>query len=182
MEHKYLKDFVISIGVLLILAYGTMSYFLFNKVKNIPKESVYKNVALKKNLLDKINKIDLSIKDRKSFVFSVTRDPLEQHLIVKTKKDLEKQWREEVENMVRLEYTMIAEEGLKMASVAYKGKSNLYKIGDSFFHGKIVDVQSSKLIYTYYDKKKVMNLTKIPPKPIELQKNFKPNKNNEYNW
>jgi len=182
MEHKYLKDFVISIGVLLILAYGTASYFLFNKVNKVPKESEYKKVALKKHLLDKINKIDLSIKDRKSFVFTVTKDPLEQHLIVKTKKDLEKQWREEVNNMVRLEYTMVVEDGSKMASVAYKGKSSTYKIGDDFFHGKILDVQNGKLIYTYYDQKKVMNLSKIPPKPIELQKNFKPNKNNEYNW
>ena len=182
MEHKYLKDFVISIGVLLILAYGIADYFLYRKVKEVPKESVYKKVALEKSLLDKINKIDQSIKDRKNFVFSVTRDPLEQHLIVKTKKDLEKQWREEVKNMVRLEYTMISEDGTKMASIAYKGKNKIYKIGDNFLHGKVIDIQSGKLIYTYYDQKKVMNLSKIPPKPAELQKNFKSNKNNEYNW
>lgn len=182
MEHKYLKDFVISIGVLLILAYGIMSYYLFVKVDKIPKDSKYKNVALKKELLNKINKINLSIRDRKNFVFNVTKDPLEQHLIVKTKKDLEKQWREEVANMVRLEYTMVSEDGSKMASIAYKGKSNVYKIGDKFLYGKIIDIQDGKLIYTYYDNKKVMNLSKIPPKPVELQKNFKQSKNNEYNW
>ncbi len=181
MEHRYLKDFVISLVVLLFLAYAINEYFLFKKIKKIPVESVYKKVALKKDLLEKINQIDKSIKDRKNFVFTVTKDPLEQHLIVKTKKDLERQWREEIKKMVRLQYTLISEDGTKMAAVSHKGKTKIYKIGDTFFHGKVLDIKNGEMIYSYYDTKKVLKVQKIPPKPTELL-DSKQKKNIEINW
>ncbi len=181
MEHRYLKDFVISLVVILIIAYAIKEYYLFYKIDKIPIESVYKKVALKKSLLKKINQIDKSIKDRKNFVFTVTKDPLEQHLIVKTRKDLEKQWEQEVKNMYRLEYTMISEDGTKMAAVAHKGKTKIYKIGDNFLNGKVLDIQNGKMVYSYYDTKKVMKVSKIPPKPEELL-DTKHRKNNEINW
>ena len=134
-----------------------------------------------KRLTLEINKIDKSIKDRKNFVFTVTKDPLEQHLIVKTKKDLEKQWLKEVKNMYRLEYTMIAEDGTKLAAVAHGGKTKIYKIGDDFLNGKVLDIQNGKMVYSYYDTKKVMKVKKIPPKPVELL-DSKHRKNNEINW
>ena len=143
----------------------------------------HKKIALSDDLLKKIQSIEKSIVDRKKFVFTVEKDPLEQNLIVKTQKDLEKQWREEVERMVRLESTIIPVNGQKMASIAYNGKSYLYKIGDTFVNGKkIIDIQEGEVRYSFQGVNKVMNLQKIPARPAEITKKVSSNKQRAYNW
>ena len=182
MDYKYLKDFVIVLVVILAIAFGIQNYTLHNKVDKVPQHSKYKGIALSEDLLGKIHNIENTIKDRKDFVFNVIKDPLEQNLIVKTKKDLEKQWREEVENMVRLESTILPQKGKKMASIAHGGKSRLYQVGDVFIKGKIVDIMEGEILYTYQGTTRTMKLQKIPPKPEEISTRVTQNKKREYNW
>ena len=65
--------------------------------------------------------------------------------------------------------------------MAHGGKTKIYKIGDDFLNGKVLDIQNGKMVYSYYDTKKVMKVKKIPPKPVELL-DSKHRKNNEINW
>ncbi|RLC50230.1 MAG: hypothetical protein DRZ79_04730 [Candidatus Cloacimonadota bacterium] len=181
MEQKYLKDFVISMVVILLLAFAIKDYYLYQKVRVIPSESKYKKLALSVKLLKQIQNIETSIQDRKEFVFTVTKDPLEQNLIVKTKKDLEKQWREKVAKMVRLESTIVPQHGSKRAAISYDGKTKIYKVGDKFVSGVIEDIKDGEIVYSYKGKKGILKVQKIPPKPKEIRTS-KNKKNREYNW
>ncbi len=180
MEKKYLKDFVIVLIVLLLLACGYWNYMQLNKANKVAEESKYKKLALSKDLLDQIQEIEESINDRKGFVFTVTKDPLEQNLIVKTQQDLEKQWRVKIENMVRLTATILPQNGKKLASVAYKGSNELYSIGDEFTLGKIVEISEGKIVYSYSGKNYSLTIEKLPPKPVEILKNNKSERS--FNW
>jgi len=181
MENKYLKDFVIALVVILILAFGINDYYLKKAVSKVPEESKYKKIALSDVLLGKIHEIERSIQDRKKFVFTVVKDPLEQNLIVRTKKDLEKLWQEEIENTVRLEATIIPEFGDKLASISYKGETKHYKIGENFEFGKITDIRPGEVSYQFKGTNGVLALSKLPPKPVEIR-DQKSQKNREYNW
>jgi len=181
MEQKYLKDFVISMVVILIIAFAIKDYYLYQKIRTVPVESKYKKLALSEKLLKQIQNIETSIQDRKKFVFTVTKDPLEQNLIVKTKRDLEKQWRKKVENMVRLESTILPQDGNNRAAISYDGKTKIYKVGDKFIKGKIDDIKDGRVFYSYNGKQGVLKVQKIPPKPKEIR-TVKNKKNREYNW
>lgn len=181
MEEKYLKDFVIALVVLLLIAFGIKDYYQKLKVDEIPEQSKYSNLALSDELLTKIQSIETTIQDRKQFVFTVTKDPLEQNLIVKTKQDLEQQWRERIQSMVRLESTMITEDGRKLAAIAHEGKTTLYSIGDSFKFGKITDIRNGEITFASNGRVGTLETKKLPPKPVEIQ--TKNGKNlREYNW
>ena len=183
MEHKYLKDFVIILIVVFMIAFGMKDYNLYHKVNKVPNDSMYKKIALSEGLLTEIHNIEESIKDRKQFVFTVTKDPLEQNLIVKTIKDIEKQWREEVENMVRLESTIVPEHGRKQAAISYKGKTVIYSVGDKFIKGKITDIREGEITYTYQNTVGDLKLQKLPERPQEIkQTTSKTKKSREYNW
>ena len=183
MEHKYLKDFVIILIVALMIVFGMKDYNLYHKVYKVPTDSMYKKIALSEGLLTEIHNIEESIRDRKQFVFTVTKDPLEQNLIVKTIKDIEKQWREEVENMIRLESTIVPENGRKQAAISYKGKTVIYSIGDKFIKGEITDISEGEITYTYQNTLGVLKLQKLPERPKEIQQTTgKTKKSREYNW
>jgi hypothetical protein len=191
VEQKYLKDFVIILVVILLLAYGIKASSLYKKVQEVPEESIYKKMALSERLLSQIQEIDSSIRDRKNFYFTVEKDPLEQNLIVKTQKDLEMQWREEVESLIRLEMTIIPEIGEKKAAISYKGMTTLYGIGDMFdlggdfsagARGTINDIQPGMISYTYKGNQYDMELSEIPPKPAQLKTDSKAKSVREYNW
>jgi len=181
MEEKYIKDFVIALVVLLLLAFAIKDYYLYKTGDDVPDESIHKKIALSEGLLGKIENIEKSINDRKQFVFGVAKDPLEQNLIVKTQKDLEKQWREEVENMVRLESTIIPDNGDKLATVSYQGMTKNYKIGDDFVKGKVTDILFGEILYSYKGTTASLTTQKIPPKPVEIRSK-KSKKIREYNW
>ncbi len=191
MEQKYLKDFVIILVVILLLAFGIKASSLYKKVQEIPDDSKYKKMALSEKLLQQIQEIDTSIRDRKNFYFTVEKDPLEQNLIVKTQQDMEKQWREKVESLIRLEMTIIPEIGEKKAAISYKGMTTLYGIGDKFelgsdfaegTRGTITDIQPGVISYKFNGKDYDMKLSKIPPKPEALKTENKANSKREYNW
>lgn len=191
MEGKYLKDFVIILVVVLLIAFGLKTSSVSKRVNEVPEESEFKKMALSDQLLQKIQRIDSSIQDRKNFVFTVDKDPLEQNLIVKTQKDMEMQWREEVEKMVRLAMTIIPLDGEKKAAIEYDGNTTLYKIGDKFdlgsefdkgSKGEITDIRAGEISYTFNGKSLDMQLKPIPPKPAKLKTNSKAKSIREYNW
>ncbi|RLC53210.1 MAG: hypothetical protein DRH79_03965 [Candidatus Cloacimonadota bacterium] len=184
MEEKYLKDFVIALVVIFLIVLVWKDLNLYSKVNQIPQESKYKKLALGERLLQQIQEIETSIKDRKNFVFTVTKDPLEQNLIVKTMKDLELQWKEEVESMVRLETTIVPESGEKQAVISYKGKTNMYQIGDKFTKGTITDIRSGEISYSSNGNSKILKVQKLPDKPEVIRQSTKSKnkKNREYNW
>ncbi|NQV17743.1 MAG: hypothetical protein HQ534_04290 [Armatimonadetes bacterium] len=181
MDQKYLKDFVIALVVILLIAFAIKDYYLYQRVQKVPVESEYKKLALGDQLLEQIQDIEHSISDRKGFVFKVDKDPLEQNLIVRTQKDIEAEWREKVESMVRLQSTIIPQNGIEMAAVSYEGETKIYKIGDDFIYGKVVDILEGELIYNFNGKRRSLTLEKIPPKPDEIQKT-KSKKERIYNW
>jgi hypothetical protein len=191
VEQKYLKDFVIVLVVIMLLAFGIKTSSLYKKIVDVPDDSKYQKMGLGEKLLHQIQEIDTSIRDRKNFYFTVEKDPLEQNLIVKTQKDLEKQWREKVESLIRLEMTILPEIGEKKASISYKGMTTLYGIGDKFelgtnfssgAIGMITDIQPGMITYKYNGKDYEMKLSKIPPKPAKLKTVNKAKSIREYNW
>ncbi|MDP8269326.1 MAG: hypothetical protein P9L97_11425 [Candidatus Tenebribacter davisii] len=182
MEDKYLKDLVIALIVILLIVLGVKCNSLYQKAKVIPVESKYKKLALSEDLFNQIQNIEHSINDRKEFVFTVTKDPLEQNLIVKTIKDLEKQWRLEVESMVRLETTIVPEIGRKRAAISHKGKTKLYEIGDSFYYGIIKDIRQGEIVYSYKGVDNVLKLQKLPEKPTAIQNENEASPDKKYNW
>lgn len=182
MEEKYLKDLVIALIVILLIVLGVKCNSLYSDIKVVPVESKYRKLALSEDLFNQIQNIENSIQDRKEFVFTVTKDPLEQNLIVKTIKDLEKQWRMEVERMVRLESTIVPEVGRKMAAISHKGKTKLYSIGDNFFYGKITDIRKGKIVYSYKGKDNILALQKLPDKPEAIKDDYEVSLERKINW
>ena len=182
MEEKYLKDLVIALIVIILIVLGVKCNNLYSDIKVVPVESKYKKLALSEDLFNQIQNIEHSIQDRKEFVFTVTKDPLEQNLIVKTIKDLEKQWRQEVEKMVRLESTIVPEVGRKMAAISHKGKTKLYSIGDNFFYGKITDIRKGKIVYSYKGKDNILALQKLPDKPDAIKDDNEVSQERKINW
>lgn len=184
MEEKYLKDFVIALIVIFLILYVIKDMNLYSKVKVVREESKYSEMDLGDELLSQIQKIEFSIQDRKQFVFTVTKDPLEQNLIVRTIKDLELQWREQVENMVRLESTIVPEKGKTQAVISYKGETKIYRVGDKFAKGTITEIRQGELSYKNNGISGVMQIEKLPDKPAVIQKKSTKNKNSEldYNW
>ena len=83
--------------------------------------------------------------------------------------------------MVRLETTMITENGHKIAVIAHKGKSSSYSIGDSFAFGKITDIRDGEITFASNGRTGTLETKKLPPKPVEIQ--TKAGKSlREYNW
>jgi len=180
-EHKYIKDFVIALSVIMLLVFGIVDFYIVKDVNKVPEKSKWENMALGQDLLTEINNIEYSINARKLFVFTVEKDPLEQDLIVKTKTDILEDWKQQVKNMIRLTSTIIPEEGDKVASFAYQDKNTEYKIGEKIAGRKITDIQNGSVDYIYNGKTGVFKLQPIPPKPAVIR-DKKNRKQVEYNW
>ena len=181
MENKYLRDFAIVAILFAGIALGMRDYYLYNKENRVPKQSRYKNLALSKAQIKQIQGIEKSINDRKNFVFNVTKDPLEQNLIVKTMKDLEQEWIDKVQSMVRLTATFISSDGIKYASISYKGKNKVYKVGDRIAGQKITKIGEGNIKVLFNGGQRILKIQPIPDKPTELT-NPSIQKNKEMNW
>ena len=182
MEEKYLKDLVIALIVIVFILLGVKCNSLYRDIKTVPVESKYMKLALSEDLFNQIQNIEQSIQDRKEFIFTVTKDPLEQNLIVKTIQDLEKLWRLEVENMVRLESTIVPEIGKKRAAISHRGKTKIYSIGDDFFYGKIKDIRQGEIVYSYKGTNNTLTLQKLPEKPDAIKNENEISEERKYNW
>jgi len=179
MDYRYIKDFVIILAVIMLISFAFSTYYLYQKqVNKYPYESQFTEMAIGEKLLGKIHEIENNINERKQFVFKVEKDPLQQNLIVKTKIDLELQWKREIESMIRLSATMIQKDR-RLASIAYKGENKLYKVGDVIEGREITDIGPGYLKYEYRGTTGKLLLQPIPDKPVEIDNN---RENKEYNW
>ncbi len=168
MEGRYIKDFTIALIFLMLIAFGVRGYFLYNQSLEYP-EQPDRNKGISPELKKEIQDIEQSIQDRKDFVFTVVKDPLEQNLIVKTIVDIEKQWKKEVEGTIRLTGTYLVS-GEKIATIEYQGVRNDYHVGDMFEGRKIVDILKGKILYERGGKQGSLELAPMPEKPKALQK------------
>jgi hypothetical protein len=173
MEGRFIKDFTILLAFIMILVFAYQDY-RFHKTEQQYAEQPNRKMGLSPTLKDQIERIDASIKDRKQFLFTAYRDPLEQNLIVKTKIDLEKQWKDMVNAMVRVT-AIYSVNGQKAASISYAGKSHYIRVGQKFgpgegflSGGELVDVRDDRIVYRQNGNTASLPLRGLPPKPKEL--------------
>ncbi|HNW99907.1 MAG TPA: hypothetical protein PLE74_00220 [Candidatus Cloacimonadota bacterium] len=171
MDYKYLKDFAVSLTIIMLVVFLLRDAALYKKELNVPDKSVYSKMSVSDSLMATIQDIERSIQDRKSFIFTVTKDPLKQDLIVQDKIDLLQQWQNMVRNMVRLAGTFIDENGKRTAIISYQGSDGRYYIGDYVAGRKIEEIHNGQIVYLANGQRGVMYLEPIPPRPVELDTN-----------
>ncbi len=180
MEYRYLKDFAIILVVIMLAVFAYMVYRHYETVSKVPMDSKYKNLSLSDDLLKQIQEIEMTIIDRKNFVFTVQKDPLEQNLIVKTMIDLEKEWVKRVQSMLRLASTLIDEDGNKRAAFAYHGEMHLLKVGDRIAGYNIGEIHDGfVMVESNSGMKAKLETEAIPDKPVKIQEAAK---TREYVW
>lgn len=179
MQDKYLKDLVIGLVVVMLIIFTVNDYRLFHIAGKVPNQSKYTTIALDEQLLVQIQGIEHSINDRKNFSFTVTKDPLLQDLIVKTKMDMQKQWENMIASMMRLSATFIDSKGVRRAIIDYQGKNNTVGVGDYIAGRKIIEIDASRVYFLENGYKGFIDVSKIPPKP-EILDEVK--SENQYNW
>lgn len=179
METRHFKDLAVAIVVIILAVLLFKSVSVVRTVIEVPEESIYKYLALDEQLLDQIQSIEDSISDRKEFTFTVTRDPLEQNLIVRTRVDIEQEWRRMIESMMRLAATYIDEAGNRRAAIDYKGKMELYSVGDYINNNRITNIDSGKITLAQNGREQVLEVKRIPPKPAQIDDRVQ---REEYIW
>lgn len=180
MQEKNVKDLVIGLGVLAIIAFSFRCYMLFHQVNRVPEESRYSRLALDQNLLNQIQQIEESITERKNFKFTVEKDPLKQDLIVQTRLDLRKQWEDMVRSMMRLTATFKDSENRQKAMIAFGGKDHIVEVGDVINNKKITRITFDEVYFQEGGHTGVLKVEPIPPKPVQLERSVNPAL--EYNW
>ncbi len=168
MEGRYIKDFAIAIVFVMIIVFGVKDFLWYQKTEAFPLKP-NTELGIGDELKGEIEEIETSIQDRKSFRFTVVKDPLEQNLIVKTIVDIEKQWRREVEAQVRLAGTYITASGEQLATIEHQGVRKDYRVGDTFELGKITAISRGKITYNSNGYVGTLQLAPIPEKPSILK-------------
>ena len=179
METRHFKDLAIAIVVIILIVFLFKAVSIVRTVTDVPGQSVYKDLALDQELIDQIQSIEESITDRKSFVFTVTRDPLEQNIVVRTRVDLEQEWRRQIEAMMRLAATYIDEQCNKRAAIAYEGKTELYGLGDYINNNRVVNIESGRITLAQNGVEQDLEVKPIPPKPVQIQEE---RRQDQYIW
>lgn len=179
METRHFKDLAVAIVVIILIVFLFKAVSVARTVIDVPDQSPYKDLALDQELIDQIQSIEDSITDRKSFVFTVTRDPLEQNIVVRTQVDLEEEWRREIEAMMRLAATYIDEHGNKRAAIAYQGKTELYGIGDYINDNRVVHIESGLIRLAQNGIEQDLEVKPIPPKPRQIRED---KRQDQYLW
>jgi hypothetical protein len=169
MEARYIKDLAIALIFICLFAFAVKDYSIYHKVNGVPSESIYSDISVNDSLITKIQLIESSIRDRKSFTFNVPTDPLRQDPVIKDKLDRLQEWENMINNMVRVAATFVDEDNNKVAVIAYQGKSGLYKVGDTIAGRRIDDVRDGTVYYTYNGMRSSMTVQPIPPKPVDLE-------------
>lgn len=169
MEARFVKDLAIALVFIILFVFAVKDYSIFNKVTAVPNQSIYSDISVNEELMDKIKVIEESIKDRKSFTFNVPTDPLRQDPVIKDRLDRLQEWENMVKNMVRLAATFVNEDNEKCAIIYYQGSSGIYKIGDSVAGRRIIDIGNRQLTYVSGGVRSTMTVQPIPPKPADIE-------------
>jgi hypothetical protein len=169
MEARFIKDLAIALIFICLFAFAVKDYTIYHNVNTIPSESKYSDISVNDSLLAKIQVIESSIRDRKSFTFNVPTDPLRQDPVIKDKLDRLQEWENMVNNMVRVAATFVDEDNQKVAVIAYQGKSALYRVGETIAGRRIDDIRDGTVYYTYGGVRSSMTVQPIPPRPVDLE-------------
>lgn len=171
METRFIKDLAIALIFIILFAFAVKDYTVYNKVTEIPNESIYTDISVNEELLEKIRSIETSIEDRKNFTFYVPTDPLRQDPVIKDRLDREQEWANMVANMIRVAAIFHDEDNQKCAIIAHKGRSSIYRIGDTITgtSRRITDIQEGQVIYNDGGYRGVMPIQPIPPRPVDLE-------------
>jgi hypothetical protein len=169
MEARFIKDLALALIFICLFAFAVKDYTIYSKVNGIADKSKYADISVNEELLTKIQVIESSIRDRKSFTFNVPTDPLRQDPVIKDKLDRLQAWEDMVNNMVRVAATFVDEDNQKVAVIAYHGASALYRVGDTIAGRRIDDIRDSTVYYTYGGVRSSMTVQPIPPKPVDLE-------------
>ena len=165
MQDKYIKDITILIGVIILFVISFRVYFLFNKADRVSVESIHVGLGLDQALLDQIKQIEMSIRDRKDFRFTVDRDPLKQDLVVQTQLDLLREWEAMVRRMMRLSSVFIDSEGNETAVIVWNGRNNTVRVGDTLNNKTITRITLDRLYYTEGGRAGTIIRQPVPPRP-----------------
>lgn len=169
MEARFLKDLAIALVFIILFVFAVKDYSIFNRVNSVPDQSIYSDLSVNEELMEKIRVIEQSIQDRKMFTFNVPTDPLRQDPVIKDRLDRLQEWENMVRNMVRLAATFVNEDNEKCAIIYYQGNSGLYRIGDTIAGRRIIDIGDRQLTYTSGGVRSTMTIQPIPPKPADLE-------------
>ena len=180
METRHFKDITVAIIVIVLVAFLFKAVNVIRTAEAVPSESIHRDMAIDAELLSRIQQIEESISDRKGFLFTVTRDPLEQNLIVRTRVDLELEWRQKVEAMIRLAATYIDEHGNRKAAIAYRGKTEVYAVGDYIDQNRIAQIETGRITLVHRGVEQTLELKPIPPKPAQIDDRSR--RTQEYIW
>jgi hypothetical protein len=171
METRFIKDLAIALIFIILFAFAIKVYSIYQKVDRVPERSEYSDISVNDSLLKKINSIEASIKDRKSFTFNVPTDPLRQDPVIKDKLDRLQEWENMVANMVRLAATFVNEDNETCAVISYQGKSGVYRVGDTIAGRRIVEIKNGLLYYTSGGTRSYMVVQPIPERPADIDLN-----------
>lgn len=169
MEARFVKDLAIALVFIILFVFAVKDYSVFHKVNSVPSQSIYSDISVNEELMDKIKVIEQSISDRKMFTFNVPTDPLRQDPVIKDRLDRLQEWENMVKNMVRLAATFVNEDNEKVAIIYYQGNSDLYRIGETVAGRRIVEIGDRQLTYVSGGVRSTMTVQPIPPKPADLE-------------
>lgn len=181
METRHIKDFTLAVVVIILIAFLIHAIGIMRTSFEIPDESIYKDLAIDQQLLAQIQQIEESISDRMDFVFTVTRDPLEQNIVVRTQVDLEQEWREKVKSMIRLAATYVDDRGNRRASIDYQGEVKAYEIGDYIDNNRIESIVSGRVTLAYNGREQILEVEPIPSRPRRIERDRR-DRQREYVW
>lgn len=165
MQLRYVKDFAITLIVIIFLVLGVRLYTNYFKIKAVPQQSIYTKESVSDTLLSKIKGIEKSIQDRKNFVFTINRDPLRQGNIIKDRLDLEREFLEGLRNTFRLSSTSIMENGRKIATIEFRDQNYYAEIGDVIEGRRITDIGSDWIRYYFNGSSYTTQVAPRPPMP-----------------
>ena len=165
MQLRYVKDFAITLIVIIFLVLGIRLYTNYFKAKDVPQQSIHSKESVSDTLLSKIKGIEKSIQDRKTFVFSINRDPLRQGNIIKDRLDLEREFVDNLRNTFRLSSTSITENGNKIATIEYRDQNYYASIGDVVEGRRITEIGTDWIRYYFNGSTYTTQVAPRPPMP-----------------
>lgn len=178
MEHRFVKDFAISLIFIAALAMGIKLYSFYNSVDKIPEKSVYTEESVSDTLLNRIKTIENSIQDRKNFVFTTRVDPLRQGNIIKDQVDRMKEFEDMVRNTFRLSTTAIDENGNKIAYVEFMDQIHGGRVGDTIMGRRITAIGEETMTYFYGGQSYTTRVQPRPQMPQDEVNNISSNLDN----
>ncbi len=169
METRFIKDLAIALIFICLAAFAIKAYSIHKKEGKIADQSKYTDISVNEELIRKINTIEASIVDRKSFRFNVPTDPLRQDPVIKDRLDRLQEWENMVANLVRLSGTVVDEDKGAVAIIDHQGTERMYRVGDYIAGRRITKIEEGRVIYSIGGSYYTMVVEPKPQRPADLE-------------